>query len=134
MVPRGPIGNFASKPLRNRVFADRTHVEPVGEKPCAQLAKVLISRAPKYQGGDAVPGRLKLAITLALAGLIVGATPVLASNGSHGRTPMARYTGKVQNLVLHDTTAGRQSSFGIELTQQADLSKAYAMKDQDARG
>ena len=81
-----------------------------------------------------MPGRLKLAITLALAGLIVGATPVFASNDSHGRTPMARYTGKVQNLVLHDTTAGRQSSFVIELTQQADLSKAYAMKDQDARG
>ena len=81
-----------------------------------------------------MPGRLKLAITLALAGLIVGATPVLASNDSHGRTPMARYTGKVQNRVLHDTTAGRQSSFVIELTQQADLSKAYAMKDQDARG
>ena len=47
-----------------------------------------------------MPGRLKLAITLALAGLIVGATPVLASNDSHGRTPMAGYTGKVQNLVL----------------------------------
>ena len=81
-----------------------------------------------------MPGRLKLAITLALVGLIVGATPVLASNDSHGRTPMAGYTGKVQNLVLRDTTAGRQSSFIIELTQQADLSKAYAMKDQDARG
>ncbi len=81
-----------------------------------------------------MPGRLKLAITLALAGLIVGATPVLASNDSHGRTPMAGYTGKVQNLVLRDTTAGRQSSFIIELTQQADLSKAYTMKDQDARG
>ena len=51
-----------------------------------------------------------------------------------GATPMAGYTGKVQNLVLRDTSAGRQSSFIIELTQQADLSKAYAMKDQDARG
>ncbi len=81
-----------------------------------------------------MPGRLKLAITLALAGLIVGATPVFASNGSHGRTPMAGYTGKVQNRVLSDTSAGRQSSFIVELTQQADLSKAYSMKDQDARG
>src|SRR5262245_22019536 len=71
---------------------------------------------------------------LALAGLIVGATPVLASNDSHGKTPMAGYTGKVQNLVLSDTSAGRESSFIIELTQQADLSKAYSMKDQDARG
>ena len=103
-------------------------------KPCTQRTKVLISRAPNTQGGDAVPGRLKLAITLALAGLIVGATPVLASNGSHGRTPMAGYTGKVQNLVLRDTTAGRHSSFIVELKQQADLSKAYTMKNQDARG
>ena len=81
-----------------------------------------------------MPGRLKLAITLALAGLIVGATPVFASNSTHGRTLMAGYTGKVQNLVLQDTTAGRQSSFIVELTQQADLSKAYTMKNQDARG
>ena len=81
-----------------------------------------------------MPGRLKLAITLVLAGLIVGATPVLASNGSHGQTPMAGYTGKVQNRVLSDTSAGSQSSFIVELKQQADLSKAYAMKNQDARG
>ena len=47
---------------------------------------------------------------------------------------MAGYTGKVQNRVLSDTSAGRDSSFIIELTQQADLSKAYSMKDQDARG
>ena len=47
---------------------------------------------------------------------------------------MAGYTGKVQNRVLSDTSAGRDSSFIVELTQQADLSKAYSMKDQDARG
>ena len=81
-----------------------------------------------------MPGRLKLAITLVLAGLIVGATPVLASTGSHGQTPMAGYTGKVQNRVLSDTSAGGNSSFIVELKQQADLSKAYAMKNQDARG
>ena len=82
-----------------------------------------------------MPGRLKLAITLALAGLIVGATPVLASINSHGQQPMAGYyTGKVENRVLSDTSAGRDSSFIVELTQQADLSKAYSMKNQDARG
>jgi hypothetical protein len=81
-----------------------------------------------------VPGGKKLAIMLALAGLVVGATPVFASNDSHGRLPMAGYTGKVQNRVLSDTSAGSQSSFIIELAQQADLSKAYSMKNQDARG
>ena len=103
-------------------------------EPCTKRTKALISRAPNTQGGDAVPGRLKLAITLALAGLIVGATPVLASTGSHGQTPMAGYTGKVQNRVLSDTSAGGNSSFIVELKQQADLSKAYSMKNQDARG
>ena len=77
---------------------------------------------------------IKIAIVLALAGLIAAATPVFASSNSHGLKPMAGYTGKVQNRVLRDTQAGRESSFIIELTQQADLSRAYSMKNQDARG
>jgi subtilisin family serine protease len=77
---------------------------------------------------------MKLAITLALAGLILGAAPVLASNGSPGVRPTAGYTGKVENRVFADTAGGDQTSFIIELTQQADLSGAYTMKDQDARG
>jgi len=77
---------------------------------------------------------IKIAIVLALAGLIAAATPVFASSNSHGLKPMAGYTGKVQNRVLSDTQAGRESSFIVELTQQADLSRAYSMKDQDARG
>jgi hypothetical protein len=81
-----------------------------------------------------VRGRMKLAITLALAGLIAGAAPVLASNDSHGQEPAAAYTGKVENRVLRDTANGNEASFIIELTQKADLSRAYGMKDQDARG
>ena len=50
------------------------------------------------------------------------------------RSPWPRYTGKVQNRVLSDTASGGQSSFIVELAQQADLSRAYSMKDQDARG
>src|SRR5436190_4400388 len=84
--------------------------------------------------GAAVRGGIKIAIVLALAGLIAAATPVLASSNSHGQKPMAGYTGKVQNRVLSDTQAGSESSFIIELTQQADLSRAYSMKNQDARG
>ena len=103
-----------SSTLRSR----RRPSTPPGRKPCTKRTKALISRALNTQGGDAVPGRLKLAITLALAGLIVGATPVLASTGSHGQTPMAGYTGKVQNRVLSDTSAGGNSSF-IDRAQAA---------------
>ena len=79
-------------------------------------------------------GGTKIAIVLALAGLIAGVTPVFASNNSHAVKPMAGFTGKVQNRVLSDTASSQQSSFIIELKQQADLSRAYGMKNQDARG
>src|SRR4030095_16038091 len=36
--------------------------------------------------------------------------------------------------VLSDTANGREASVMIHLTQQADVSAAYGMKDQDARG
>ena len=82
-----------------------------------------------------MPGRLKLAITLALAGLIVGATPVFASNSSHGHDAHGglHRQGSEPRSERH-VGRGSDSSFIVELTQQADLSKAYSMKDQDARG
>ena len=79
-------------------------------------------------------GRMKVAIVLALAGLIAAVTPVFASSNSHGLKPVTGYTGKVENRVLSDTANGREASVMIQLTQQADLSAAYGMKDQDARG
>ena len=71
---------------------------------------------------------------LALAGLVATISPVFASGNSHATKSMAAYTGKVQNRVLSDTASGGQSSFIVELAQQANLSRAYSMKDQDARG
>ena len=76
----------------------------------------------------------KIAIVLALTGLVATISPVFASGNSNAAKSMAAYTGKVQNRVLSDTASGGQSSFIVELTQQADLSRAYGMKDQDARG
>ena len=78
--------------------------------------------------------RTKIAIMLALAGLVATISPVFASGNSHATKSMAAYTGKVQNRVLSDTASGGQSSFIVELAQQANLSRAYSMKDQDARG
>ena len=79
-------------------------------------------------------GRTKIAIVLALAGLIAAVTPVLASSTNDGLKPITGYTGKVENRVLSDTANGREASVMIQLTQQADVSAAYGMKDQDARG
>ena len=79
-------------------------------------------------------GRTKIAIVLALAGLIAAVAPVLASSKSQGPRPITGYTGKVENRVLSDTARGREASVMIHLTQQANLSAAYGMKDQDARG
>ena len=79
-------------------------------------------------------GRMKIAIVLALAGLIAAAIPVFASSNSDGLKPITGYTGKIENRVLSDTASGRDASVMIHLTQQADVSAAYGMKDQDARG
>ena len=42
--------------------------------------------------------------------------------------------GKVARNVLEDTENGQRTSIVILLSDQADVSKAYAMSDQDARG
>src|SRR4029453_18229888 len=77
---------------------------------------------------------MKIAIVLALAGLIAVVAPVLASSKSQSPKPVTGYTGKIENRVLSDTANGRESSVMVHLTQQADVSAAYGMKDQDARG
>ena len=79
-------------------------------------------------------GRTKIAIVLALAGLIVGVTPVLASSSGQGLKPITGYTGKIENRVLSDTAGGGETSIVINLAQQANLSAAYGMRDQDAQG
>ena len=79
-------------------------------------------------------GRTKVAIVLALAGLIAGVTPVLASSSGQASKPITGYTGKIENRVLSDTAGGREASIVINLAQQADLSAASGMKDQDAQG
>src|SRR5215218_7272987 len=71
---------------------------------------------------------------LALVGLIAAVTPVLASSKGQGLRPITGYTGKIENRVLSDTAGGRETSIVINLTQQADLSAAYGMRDQDVQG
>ena len=73
-------------------------------------------------------GRTKIAILLALAGLIAGVTPVLASSGGEASKPITGYTGKIENRVLSDTAGGRETSVVINLTEFAP-SQTYADLD-----
>ncbi len=74
--------------------------------------------------------RIALGAALALAALIAGASPVLATRGSTAHFTAAPIEGK----VLDQLAANGKASFVIYLKDQADLSAAYRMKDQDARG
>src|SRR5947207_2401583 len=81
---------------------------------------------------------------LALVGLgLSSGTSALAqpprANQGHGATsqmlaasPVA--SAKIAPEVLADTAAGKSASVVIFLPDQADVSAAYGMKDQDARG
>src|SRR5450432_2270735 len=61
-----------------------------------------------------------------LAGLMQTGT---TSSSSSSQSP-----NKIALEVLSDTANGKSASVVIFLANQADLSAAYAMKDQDARG
>jgi len=67
-------------------------------------------------------------VFLALAGFGMSSeSSALAQNHSAARI-------KIAPEVLADTTDGKSASVVIFLAEQADVSSAYAMKDQDARG
>src|SRR4051812_29680624 len=70
---------------------------------------------------------------LALAALIGGT--LQAQAGVPAAVPAQQdTTGKIDKQVLKDTANGQTTSFIIMLAEQADVSAAYNMKDQDARG
>ncbi len=75
-----------------------------------------------------VLGSIGVLLVLVGFGLSSG-TSVLAQN-PRGPAPGA----KIAPAVLADTTDGRSASVVIFLADQADVSAAYSMKDQDARG
>ena len=52
----------------------------------------------------------------------------------YGGTASSSNQSKIESRVLRDTAGGREASFVINLKDQADLSAAYGMKNQNARG
>src|SRR5437868_5626722 len=78
---------------------------------------------------------------LGCVGIFLGLSAFGISSGASALTPGSREGGnflvasaKIAPEVLADTTGGKNGSIVIFLTEQADLSVAYRMKDQDARG
>ncbi len=69
---------------------------------------------------------------VALGALVIGTLATQA--GMPASVLNGNTTGKIVNEVLKDTENGQQTSFVILLSDQADLSKAYSMQNQDARG
>src|SRR6185369_15878646 len=77
----------------------------------------------------------RAAVAAGVVALAAGITAPAVLGSSHQKAQSRPgFTGKVQNLVLSDTANGNSASFAIELKAQADVSKAYTMKDQNARG
>ena len=67
-------------------------------------------------------------IAAALAASVVGIALMV------GGTAAGSSATKIDARVLRDTAGGKDASFVVHLSDQADLSAAYAIRDQDARG
>src|ERR1044071_4920068 len=79
--------------------------------------------------------RVLLGFLLGLVGIFLALVGFGMSSGSSAlaQRPMAAKS-KIAPEVLADTADGKSASVVIFLAEQADVSAAYAMKDQDARG
>jgi serine protease AprX len=72
-------------------------------------------------------------LILVACGALIGGT-LQARAGAPTSIPAGDPMSKIDKQVLKDTANGQKTSFVILLADQADVSAAYAMKDQDARG
>src|SRR5690349_17998150 len=88
--------------------------------------------------GGNIAARVLAFLALALAicigflgggGQAAAGVPSLSLPSGRGLPP-----GKIERAVLEDTTNGKSASFVVLMAEQADLSAAYGMRDQDARG
>ena len=77
-------------------------------------------------------GAIGIFLALGAFGISLG-TSALAQGPEQSGDSLAA-NAKVSAEVLADTANGRNASIVILLTEQADVSAAYEMKDQDARG
>lgn len=82
-----------------------------------------------------VLGSLGLFLALIGFGFSMGSSALAQGpKGNHGRARTAAVGAKIAPEVVAETANGKNASVVIFLTDQADVSAAYKMKDQDARG
>src|SRR5689334_133947 len=77
---------------------------------------------------------LGLAVWLGMMGSGEQAQANVPSGSSSASNLYRGYVGKVEERVLEETANGKSTQFLVLLSQQADLSQAYSIHDQDQRG
>ncbi|MDQ5825563.1 MAG: S8 family serine peptidase [Chloroflexota bacterium] len=73
-------------------------------------------------------------MALALLVLSIMALVSIGSNSSATASATAQPASKIESKVLVQTLDGKSTSFVVLMTEKANLTPAYGMKDQDARG
>src|SRR6476620_4973507 len=86
------------------------------------------------QARRAIATRVFALLGLALAVCIGLMGTGQASAAVPSTTPNSYYDNKVEKSVLQDTEQGQNTEFVVLMNEQADLSSAYGMKDQNERG
>ncbi|HEX8228228.1 MAG TPA: S8 family serine peptidase [Chloroflexia bacterium] len=77
---------------------------------------------------------LRLLMALTLLVLSIMALVSIGSNSSATASATTQPASKIESKVLLETLDGKSTSFVVLMSEKANLTPAYGMKDQDARG
>jgi len=89
---------------------------------------------PGFMNGDSSRGFFEPRLAISFALLFTGALLAMLAWSSAAGTKPAEIAAKIAPEVAAEIADGGSASIVILLADQADLSAAYSMKDQDARG
>src|SRR5881394_1726634 len=89
---------------------------------------------PGFMKGDSSRGFFEPRVAVSFALFFVGALLAMMAWSSAAGTKPAEIAAKIAPEVVAETADGGRASIVILLADQADVSAAYEMKDQDARG
>src|SRR2546423_9460652 len=89
---------------------------------------------PGFMKGDSSRGFFEPRVAVSFALFFVGALLAMMAWSAAAGTKPAQIGAKIAPEVAAETADGGRASIVILLAGQADVSAAYAMKDQDARG
>ena len=89
---------------------------------------------PGFMKGNSSRGFFEPRVAVSFALFFAGALLAMMAWSSAAGTNPAEIAAKIAPEVVAETADGGRASIVILLADQADVSAAYAMKDQDARG